>query len=241
MRLPRHVTTKINYLLDQWVPPILRDASWFMPTLIKILFGAQANHLLTFKERGAHLSTEAFLKTYQEVDPVLYGYVERKTDLHADCIPVITGHLLGSVLEVGAGKGYLANIMTSTHTVTACDLQQPLNWNERYPHIPFVQGTIEHLPFETGSFDTVVCTHTLEHVQHLTLAISELRRVAKRRLIIVVPKQRPYKYTFDLHLHFFPYPFSLLNIMGTQANQQCRDIGGDLFYTEDRAPDSLGG
>lgn len=43
----------------------------------------------------------------------------------------------------------------------------------------------------------------------MNTALAELRRVAKRRLIIVVPKQRNYKYTFELHINFFPYLFDL--------------------------------
>jgi hypothetical protein len=42
------------------------------------------------------------------------------------------------------------------------------------------------------------------HVQDAHAALEELRCVAKRRLIVVLPKQRPYRYTFDLHLRFFP-------------------------------------
>lgn len=104
---------------------------------------------------------------------------------------------------------------------------------KRYPRLKFVEARIEKLPFRDNKFDTVVCTHTLEHIQDLAQGISELRRVAKKRLIIVVPKQRPYKYTFDLHLHFFPYEHSLLTVMGPGRNNSCRTVGGDLFYIED--------
>jgi hypothetical protein len=59
--------------------------------------------------------------------------------------------------------------------------------------------------------------------------------VTKKRLIVVVPKQRPYKYTFDLHLHFFPYEHSLRTIMGPNHGAVfCKDVGGDLFYVEDK-------
>jgi ubiquinone/menaquinone biosynthesis C-methylase UbiE len=88
------------------------------------------------------------------------------------------------------------------------------------------------LPFGDASFDTVICTHTLEHVRNIHQAVSELRRVTGRRLIIVVPKQRPYRYTFDLHLHFFPYKSNFLTLMGNQASV-CQEIGGDIFYVED--------
>ena len=34
--------------------------------------------------------------------------------------------------------------------------------------------------------------------------------MARRRLIIVVPQEREYRFTFNPHLHFFPYPHSFL-------------------------------
>jgi ubiquinone/menaquinone biosynthesis C-methylase UbiE len=93
-------------------------------------------------------------------------------------------------------------------------------------------ANVEKLPFGDKSFDTVICAHTLEHVQNIYQAICELRRVTSKRLIIVVPKQRPYKYTFDLHLHFFPYKSDFLTLMGKKESI-CRIVGGDIFYVED--------
>jgi ubiquinone/menaquinone biosynthesis C-methylase UbiE len=101
------------------------------------------------------------------------------------------------------------------------------------PDVAFREGAAEALPFADDAFDTVVCTHMLEHVQDLPRAIAELRRVASRRLVVVVPAQRPYRYTFDLHLHFFPYPSTLLAAMGPARRNSCRNVGGDLFYVED--------
>lgn len=47
---------------------------------------------------------------------------------------------------------------------------------------------MENLPFRELSFDTVVCFHTLEHTMSLERAVSELKRVALKRLLIIVPK-----------------------------------------------------
>ena len=106
---------------------------------------------------------------------------------------------------------------------------------EAYPHINFQEANMERLPFADESFDTVVSTHTLEHVKNLPAAMHELRRVTRTRLILVTPKQRPYKYTFDLHLNFFPYPHSLVQAVGHSIGQSsCRVAGGDLFYMESR-------
>ncbi len=38
--------------------------------------------------------------------------------------------------------------------------------------------------------------------------------IIRKELIIVVPKRRYYFYILDLHLHFFPDRFLLINLMG---------------------------
>jgi ubiquinone/menaquinone biosynthesis C-methylase UbiE len=92
------------------------------------------------------------------------------------------------------------------------------------------------LPFADGAFDTVICSHTLEHVRNVERAVSELRRVCRKRLIIVVPSEREYKYSFNLHVSFFPYPHSLLNRLAPlPTHHDCAVLDGDIFYLENMA------
>ena len=137
-----------------------------------------------------------------------------------------------SVLEVGCGRGYLAGLLSNNYRVTASDLMASSNLRSKYPQVQFVEANIQSLPFKKSQFDTVVCTHTLEHVQDIFTALIELRRVTKKRLIIVVPKQRPYRYTFNLHLHFFPYAWSVRSVFGHRPTSKLEDAGGDWFYIE---------
>jgi ubiquinone/menaquinone biosynthesis C-methylase UbiE len=87
------------------------------------------------------------------------------------------------------------------------------NKERNHPAVNFLQENIERLSFADNEFDTVISSHTLEHVQDAQAAIQELRRVTKSRLIVVLPKQRPYRYTFDLHLRFFPYSHTVVEYM----------------------------
>ena len=54
-----------------------------------------------------------------------------------------------------------------------------------------VLASAAHLPFKSGSFDTVVCVDTLEHIPRpLRInALSETRRVASKRVVIHAPVQ----------------------------------------------------
>ena len=102
--------------------------------------------------------------------------------------------------------------------------------------VEYVAAMIEKLPFADGEFDTVVCTHVIEHVLEYRQAIAELRRIARRRLIIVVPREREYRYSFNPHFNFFPYTHSFLRaVHPVPARHVCVDIGRDIFYMEDRA------
>jgi ubiquinone/menaquinone biosynthesis C-methylase UbiE len=99
----------------------------------------------------------------------------------------------------------------------------------------YIYGNAEQIPLEDFSVDTVICTHVLEHVIDIRKAIDEIRRVARKRIIIIVPAQRSYLYTFDLHVRFFPYVHSfLLEMMPlVKENVICKKIGGDIYYQED--------
>lgn len=233
MRLTRNITTKIHFILDQLLLPILRDSKLFMYLPFRIMYGKKyAKVFFDFKERAPIMSEEEFSKVYANIGKVL---IKRETDLNDGCVEEILKNIRGgSVLEVGCGKALLSNkIESSGYEVKAIDIHIDNEVRSKYPKITFMNGNVENLPFKEGEFDTVVCTHTLEHVQNLTRAIFELRRVAKKRLILVVPKQRPYKYTFDLHLHFFPYKHSFLQAIRPNNKHICKIVGGDIFYIED--------
>ncbi len=164
---------------------------------------------------------------------------ERETDLNEECITKIDTSVVGkTVLDVGCGRGYLAKRLARKYEVTGVDIVIDKSLKTDASGVTFRKAAIEKLPFQNGAFDTVLCTHTLEHVRQCELAIAELRRVTKKRLIIVVPKQRMYKYTFDLHLQFFPYIYTLLQVMNSTNQSSCEEINGDLFYIENKATQS---
>ena len=224
-------------MIDEFIPPVIRDSNIFslivFKLLYKLLYKNKGDIFLTFKQKASGISEQEFKKIYTIVNSI----ESRETDLNVGCEKEIMRNVVGdSVLEVGCGKGYLSKKLSRKYAVIACDMVVDKQIIKNEPGIKFRQGNVENLPFASRKFDSVICTHTLEHVQNLFTAISELRRVTKRRLIIVVPKQRPYRFTFDLHLHFFPYIHSLESIMKNGSNQRssCREIDGDLFYAEDR-------
>lgn len=232
MKLTRNITTKIQFIFDQIIPPFLRDSKIFMYLPFKIIFGNKAQIFFDFKNKALFMNKEDFNNLYSSIDKII---IDRETDLSEDCIKEILKNIKGeAVLEAGCGKALLSGkINELNYNITASDIYINKKTKLKYPKIKFKNGSIENLPFKNSAFDTVICTHTLEHVQNLMQSITELRRVCRKRLIIVVPKQRPYKYTFDLHLHFFPYINSFLQAIGAKEKNICKIVGDDIFYIED--------
>ncbi|MBW8802580.1 MAG: class I SAM-dependent methyltransferase [Catenulisporales bacterium] len=231
MNIPRSFSLAAQYVLDQWIPPALRDTKWVMGGLMRIVLGRNARHYLDFKNQAFALSDPEFADVYCQINDA--SPLQGETDLNERCAEKILENLRGAtVLEAGCGRGYLAGRMARTHEVTATDIVLDESAVARYPDVDFTAANVEALPFPDRSFDTVVCTHTLEHVQNLQQAIGELRRVARERVIIVVPRQRPYKYGFNLHIHFFPYTWSLQGYLGYRENAVICNLG-DWYYHED--------
>jgi SAM-dependent methyltransferase len=230
MSLSRGTSLHIRNFLDNWLPPVLRDSRPVMVPLLFFAFGRHWRTFADFKPRGFALTEAEFTEAYSRTHEV--SQVQGETDLNDACVDAILRNVVGSsVLDAGCGRGYLAQRLGGVvGDVTGCDLVQDDAW----PDIAatFQVGSVEALPFEDDSFDTVVCTHTLEHVQRIGVALAELRRVARRRLIVVVPRERPYRYSFNMHLHFFPYEWNWHAVAGAVPGARLEDLG-DWFYVEE--------
>ncbi len=146
-----------------------------------------------------------------------------KQDLSvSDIIKIRNKIPLGStLLDCGCGDGYLLKNLASR-----CGLRSGIDISRLALYraqkrlgkgVPLLQTFLEALPFSDNSFDVIVCAHTLEHVRNLDRSISEMKRVATKKLLILVPCQEYLPHTEDYHIHFFPDEKTLLkkvNIVG---------------------------
>lgn len=232
MKLSRNFTNHFNWILDNVIPPFIRDSNIFSKPLFWALFGAKSKLFMEFKENVPHLTDEQILGYYKTLSDV---HIKRETDLNEESVHFILDNIIGeTVLDIASGRGYLAKKIAESLKLQVTGIDFIVSDEFRSSVNPiFIEGNILKIPYPDKHFDTVVCTHTLEHVVNIQQAISELRRVCKEKLIVVVPKQREYKYTFDLHVHFFPYKFSVLNIFNNHTGQ-CSCIKNDWVYYEKR-------
>ena len=99
-----------------------------------------------------------------------------------------------SVLDAGCGEGFTlerfrlegvgAHLEGVDLNPGAIDLGRTL-----HPHLVLTQGSVYQLPYADNTFDLIVCTEVLEHLERPRDALAELLRVAKRYTVITVPHE----------------------------------------------------
>ena len=87
-----------------------------------------------------------------------------------------------SVLNVGAGAG---SYEPSDLQVVAVEPSRTMIAQRPEGAAPCVQAEAEALPFADGSFDAVMGVLTVHHWAHLADGLSEVRRVARRRVVVL--------------------------------------------------------
>ena len=112
-----------------------------------------------------------------------------------------------SVLDLGCASGIsLSLIKTFNPLIEATGLEGNDSgksmWDLR--NLNVISGDIYNLPFDDNSFDTVYSSHVIEHLEDPTRAIEESIRVAKKRIIHIVPDGNvDDKNHGSPHLHYF--------------------------------------
>lgn len=86
------------------------------------------------------------------------------------------------IADLGCGSGVFTNgVQQRGFNCIGVDLSPKLIGMARakYPGVEFLEGDIERLPFEDGSFDGVVLAGVLHHLPDLTACAAEIRRILK--------------------------------------------------------------
>lgn len=99
-----------------------------------------------------------------------------------------------SILDVGCGEGFIAEeILKQLPGVsyTGIDMSEEAVAcaKELNPEATITTGDVLDLKFDDESFDLVICSEVLEHVKPPIAALSELRRVTKKYLVLSVPHE----------------------------------------------------
>jgi len=153
--------------------------SSFMPLFDKVLRAKEETRIVKVKE------------DYQKSAQDYYENLDKWNDAFEADYGELVKHLVGeTVLSLGCGTGRVEKrLVKKDYEVEGVDnndtaLKMCENANLKTKKIDLEK---EELPYEDGSFDTVIGLHILEHLEKPEKTIAEAERVAKKRVIFIVP------------------------------------------------------
>jgi 2-polyprenyl-3-methyl-5-hydroxy-6-metoxy-1,4-benzoquinol methylase len=133
------------------------------------------------------------LDKYGSTNPVvrrlMHGFERTLAELFAQAAPA-------SVLDVGCGEGVLTHQWAQQlgeRRIVGIDLDDEklkAEWQTRQrPNLEYRTMLAENMPFAEGEFDMACAIEVLEHVPDPAHTVAEMARVARRHLLVSVPRE----------------------------------------------------
>lgn len=170
------------------------------------------------------------------------------TDINTLHLNIISDYIKfsspNSLIDIGCGTGYLLKKLKKINSCCnylGIDLDAPLPDETKKgiytSSINFINGEVNTVikNFKDNSFDFVICTHFLEHIEKPELVIKQMRRISKEFLIIICPIEKPFKWGFNYHINFYPTENDFLKILRPHNQKQKFKTYkrlGDILYLE---------
>ena len=111
-------------------------------------------------------------------------------------------YIKGKCIDIGSGnspyKKYIIENVDEYISVDKGDIHRHMLGTSKEQ---FFDADIKDLPFEDNSFDTIILTQVLEHIDEPTKALDEVKRVLKKNGVIII------SVPFIYQSHAIPYDF----------------------------------
>lgn len=215
--LKRNLTLVINKAIELLLPPILSDRK-----TVACLF----NYL---QGRGFR---------YYDVtkDPVAIPRCRRDSDCSGKLLTKAKSLVLGTnVLDIGCGSGvFIKQLAENGCNCTGID---PNQTDERGENWQILKGFVEDYGFSEKSFNTVVSFKTLEHIPDAKTVLQSWRKLARDRVILILPCQRYRRYVYDGHINFYPDEFQLRVQLGLHENARVEKVDYEWLIHENILPE----
>lgn len=211
--LSKKITAKINKAIELFTPPILSDRK-LVACFFNLLQGRGFRYIDVTK------------------DPAAYPRGIRDSDCSnrqwKSVMDLIVGH---DVLDIGCGNGsFVRQVAAKGFLVTGVDPNGAPGEGENWRVFKGFAGDFD---FPCGSFDTVISLKTLEHIPDARTALASWKRLARKRVILVLPCQRYRKFVYDGHINFYPDEYQLRMQLGLSLKSVVEKIDGEWLVYED--------
>jgi len=102
------------------------------------------------------------------------------------------------VLDAGCGEGFVIERLNKDWAAEfmGLDIEEDALKiaKEKNPQVSFQQASVYQLPFRDKSFDLVILSEVLEHLEDPAKALEEIKRVAKDYTLISVPHEPVWRF-----------------------------------------------
>lgn len=141
-------------------------------------------------EKWRTLAQRTYMARYHEITQIIKREArENMNILDIGCYDCYLFEQLMDVMDLDESNLYGLDLSSSRLSLA----------RQRLSKVNLVQGDAENLPWQSGKFDVVICSETLEHLLDPAGAIAEMERVLTENglLILTVPSK---------HTQFISYP-----------------------------------
>ncbi|MEB2311293.1 MAG: methyltransferase domain-containing protein [Sorangiineae bacterium] len=150
------------------------------------------------------------------------------------------------ILQIGSGAGHVARMFRHSHVVVVDshpELLELARRNLKDHDVELVQGDLESLRFSPRSFDRVICTQVLEHLEHperVLERIAELVKPGGRAIVTVAnaPLSRGVKRVLTSPPLGWVFDTELLGAAGERLHQwtpdEFRRLVSSRFHVEEQ-------
>ncbi len=115
-------------------------------------------------------------------------------------VTLLSNNTYDTVLDVGCGEGFGMDLLRQNaigkHWLGVDAIDEALELGkEQFPDLKMQKASAYKLPFKESTFDLVMSTEVLEHLQDPEKAVKEMMRVAKKYIFLSVPREPWFRLT----------------------------------------------
>ncbi len=133
----------------------------------------------------------------------------------------------GNILDIGCGQSPYKFLLNKEQTrYYGIDIIEAAEFGYHNPDVTSFDG--KNIPFADDTFDGVICTEVLEHVQDFQYLIDEIYRTSKKKAEIIVTVPWSARYHYIPHDFFRYTPSSLKSMFSKFSEVSVQPRGTDI-------------